>query len=115
MEWEAAWYSSGMGAHLTWTLPFGFLIMIAVFNRFDKSYEEAAKDLGASNWQTIRYVVLPIIAPSLIGVALFGFTLSYDEFARTLMTSGVKNTTALRNLRHDNQCSQPPLFMLWEL
>ena len=46
MEWEAAWYSSGMGAHLTWTLPFGFLIMIAVFNRFDKSYEEAAKDLG---------------------------------------------------------------------
>ena len=74
MEWEAAWYSSGMGAHLTWTLPFGFLIMIAVFNRFDRSYEEAAKDLGASNWQTIRYVVLPIIAPSLIGVALFGFT-----------------------------------------
>ena len=61
MGWEAAWYSSGMGAHLTWTLPFGFLIMIAVFNRFDKSYEEAAKDLGANNWQTIRYVVLHII------------------------------------------------------
>ena len=43
---------------------------------------------GRRNWQTLRHVVLPIIAPSLIGVALFGFTLSYDEFARTLLTAG---------------------------
>jgi putative spermidine/putrescine transport system permease protein len=115
MEWEAAWYSSGMGAHLTWTLPFGFLIMIAVFNRFDKSYEEAAKDLGASNWQTIRYVVLPIIAPSLIGVALFGFTLSYDEFARTLMTSGVKNTLPLEIFGMTTNVTTPTLYALGTL
>ncbi|MEC7669424.1 MAG: ABC transporter permease subunit, partial [Pseudomonadota bacterium] len=69
------WATSGFGAQLTWTLPFGLLIMFAVFNRFDSSYEEAARDLGATSWQTIRHVVLPIIAPSLIGVALFGFTL----------------------------------------
>ena len=61
---------------LTWTLPFGLLIMFAVFNRFDKSYEEAARDLGASQWQTLKEVVLPIIAPSIIGIGLFGFTLS---------------------------------------
>jgi putative spermidine/putrescine transport system permease protein len=115
MEWEVAWYSSGMGAHLTWTLPFGFLIMIAVFNRFDKSYEEAAKDLGASNWQTIRYVVLPIIAPSLIGVALFGFTLSYDEFARTLMTSGVKNTLPLEIFGMTTNVTTPTLYALGTL
>ena len=115
MEWEAAWYSSGMGAHLTWTLPFGFLIMIAVFNRFDRSYEEAAKDLGASNWQTIRYVVLPIIAPSLIGVALFGFTLSYDEFARTLMTSGVKNTLPLEIFGMTTNVTTPTLYALGTL
>ena len=47
---EAHWYTSGMGAHLTWTLPFGLLIMFAIFNRFDKSYEEAARDLGATPW-----------------------------------------------------------------
>ena len=47
MGWEVSWTTSGLGAHLTWTLPFGFLIMIAVFNRFDKSYEEAARDLGS--------------------------------------------------------------------
>ena len=89
------WSTSGFGAQLTWTLPFGLLIMFAVFNRFDKSYEEAARDQGASPWQTIRHVVLPIIAPMLIGVALFGFTLSYDEFARTLLTAGSYNTLPL--------------------
>jgi putative spermidine/putrescine transport system permease protein len=50
---------------------------------FDRRYEEAARDLGATSWQTFRFVVLPIMLPSLIGVGLFGFTLSYDEFART--------------------------------
>ena len=40
-------------------------------------------------------MVLPIIAPRLIGVALFGFTLSYDEFARTLLTAGSYNTLPL--------------------
>ncbi|MCG2963429.1 ABC transporter permease, partial [Escherichia coli] len=67
-----AWWSSGLGAHLTWTLPFGVLIMFAVFNRFSPVYEEAARDLGANAWQTFRHVLLPMIAPSLIGVGLFG-------------------------------------------
>lgn len=69
--------------------------MFAVFNRCDKSYEEAARDLGAMSWQILRHVVLPIIAPSLIGVALFGFALSYDEFAPTLLISGSDNTLPL--------------------
>ena len=47
---ERSWYGSALGAHLTWTLPFGLLIMFAVFNRFDPSYEEAARDQGASGW-----------------------------------------------------------------
>ena len=54
------------GGHLTWTLPFGLLIMFAIFNRFDKSYEEAARDLGATPWQVMRFVVMPIITPSLV-------------------------------------------------
>ena len=88
-------FTSGMGTQLTWTLPFGLLIMFAVFNRFDKSYEEAAKDLGATKWQTIREVVLPIIAPSIIGIGLFGFTLSYDELARSSQVMGATNTLPL--------------------
>jgi putative spermidine/putrescine transport system permease protein len=107
-----AWYSSAFGAHLTWTLPFGLLIMFAVFNRFDPAYEEAARDLGASPWQTFRYVVLPMIGPSLIGVALFGFTLSYDEFARTLMTAGTFNTLPLEIYGMTTNVTTPVLYAL---
>lgn len=109
------WSTSGFGAQLTWTLPFGLLIMFAVFNRFDASFEEAARDLGASPWQVIRHVVLPIIAPSLIGVALFGFTLSYDEFARTLLTSGSYNTLPLEIFGMTTNVTSPVLFALGTL
>ncbi|WP_420338854.1 ABC transporter permease [Roseibium sp.] len=109
------WSTSGYGSQLTWTLPFGLLIMFAVFNRFDKSYEEAARDLGASAWQTIRYVVLPIIAPMLIGVALFGFTLSYDEFARTLLTAGSYNTLPLEIYGMTTNVTTPVIFALGTL
>lgn len=109
------WYSSALGAHLTWTFPFGLLIMFAVFNRFDPSYEEAARDLGASNWQTIRHVVLPMVAPSLIGVAMFSFTLSYDEFARTLMTAGSLNTLPLEIYGMTTNVTTPVLYALGTL
>lgn len=113
--WTVHWATSGFGAQLTWTLPFGLLIMFAVFNRFDKSYEEAARDLGATSWQTLRHVVLPIIAPSLIGVALFGFTLSYDEFARTLLTAGSYNTLPLEIFGMTTNVTTPVLYALGTL
>ncbi|MCA0997526.1 ABC transporter permease [Alloyangia pacifica] len=109
------WASSGFGSQLTWTLPFGLLIMFAVFNRFDKSFEEAARDQGATNWQTLQHVVLPIIAPSLIGVALFGFTLSYDEFARTLLTAGSYNTLPLEIYGMTTNVTTPVIFALGTL
>jgi len=109
---QPAWYSSGFGAHLTWTLPFGVLIMFAIFNRFSPAYEEAARDLGATSWQTFRHVVLPMIAPPLIGVGLFGFTLSYDEFARTLMTSGTYNTLPLEIYGMTTNVTTPVLYAL---
>jgi putative spermidine/putrescine transport system permease protein len=115
LGWETAWYSSALGAHLTWTLPFGLLIIFAVFNRFNRSYEEAARDLGASGWQTIVGVVVPIIAPSLIGIALFGFTLSYDEFGRTLLTAGVFNTLPLEIYGMTTNITSPALYALGTL
>jgi len=115
LDWPVHWATSGFGSQLTWTLPFGILIMFAVFNRFDKSYEEAARDLGASPWQTVRHVVLPIIAPALIGVALFGFTLSYDEFARTLLTSGSYNTLPLEIFGMTTSVTTPVLYALGTL
>ncbi|WP_045392518.1 ABC transporter permease [Falsirhodobacter sp. alg1] len=106
------WLTSGLGAQLTWTLPFGFLIMLAVFNRFNPAYEEAARDQGATAWQTFRHIVLPLIAPSLVGVALFGFTLSYDEFARTLLTAGSRNTLPLEIFGMTTNVTSPLLYAL---
>ena len=88
-------FTSALGAHLTWTLPFGLLIMFAIFNRFNPAYEEAARDLGASPWQGFRYVVLPLIASSVVGIGMFGFTLSWDEIARTSQAIGDVNTLPL--------------------
>ncbi len=105
-------FSSALGAQLTWTLPFGLLIMFAVFNRFDPSFEEAARDLGAGPWATFREAVLPIIAPSLIGVALFGFTLSYDELARTSQAIGGLNTLPLELRGLTTTVTDPSIYAL---
>ncbi|MGB0494487.1 MAG: ABC transporter permease [Paracoccaceae bacterium] len=108
-------FTSGMGTQLTWTLPFGLLIMFAVFNRFDKSYEEAAQDLGASQWQTLKEVVLPIIAPSIIGIGLFGFTLSYDELARSSQVMGATNTLPLELRGLTTTVTTPIIYALGTL
>ena len=110
-----AMLSSGLGAQLTWTLPFGLLIMFAVFNRFDKSLEEAARDLGASPWQTFTNVVLPIIGPSILGIALFGFTLSYDELARSSQVMGATNTLPLELKGLTTTVTTPVIYALGTL
>ena len=112
---QPAWYTSALGAQLTWTLPFGLLIMFAVLSRFNRSYEEAARDLGASAWQTFAHVVLPILLPGIIAVALFGFTLSYDEFARTLLTVGPSNTLPLEIWAMTTNITSPALYALGTL
>ncbi len=109
---RTSWYGSALGAQLTWTLPFGLLIMFAVFSRFNRSYEEAARDLSATPWQTFRYVVLPILAPGMIGVALFGFTLSYDEFPRTRLIVGSRNTLPIEIFEMTTNVTSPALYTL---
>lgn len=105
-------YTSGLGAHLTWTLPFGLLIMFAVFNRFNPAYEEAAIDLGATPWQTFRHVVLPLIGPSVVGVGMFGFTLSWDEIARSSQTIGDLNTLPLELQGLTTTVTTPAIYAL---
>jgi putative spermidine/putrescine transport system permease protein len=108
-------YTSGLGAQLTWTLPFGLLIMFAVFNRFNSAYEEAARDLGATPWQTLRHVVLPLIGPSLVGIAMFGFTLSWDEIARSSQAMGDFNTLPLELQGLTTTVTTPVIYALGTL
>jgi putative spermidine/putrescine transport system permease protein len=105
-------YTSALGAHMTWTLPFGLLVMFAVFNRFNPAYEEAARDLGASPWQSFKHVVLPIIGPSVIGVGMFGFTLSWDEIARTSQAIGDQNTLPLELQGLTTSVTTPVIYAL---
>ena len=116
-DWTTAMglFTSGLGAHLTWTLPFGLLIMFAIFNRFDGRLEEAARDLGATPWQTFRHVVLPIILPSVVGFGLFGFTLSWDELARSSQTIGSVNTLPLDLQGLTTTVTNPDIYALGTL
>jgi putative spermidine/putrescine transport system permease protein len=112
---QTNWLLSGLGAHLTWTLPFGLLIMFAVLNRFNGSWEEAARDAGATRPQVLGLVTLPILFPGLIAVALFGLTLSYDEFPRSLLTVGTKNTLPIQVAALTSNVTTPALYAIGTL
>ena len=105
-------FTSALGAQLTWTLPFGVFAMFAVVNRFNRAYEEAADDLGASPWQRFTHVTLPILLPGIIGVAMGAFTLSYDEYARTTLVIGDRNTLPLEIYALISSATSPTLFAI---
>jgi ABC-type spermidine/putrescine transport system permease subunit II len=75
-----------------YTTPFVILVVASRLEGFDRSLERAASDLGANQWQTLRYVVLPLIGPAIFAGAMFAFTLSLDEFVITLFLIGAGNT-----------------------
>ncbi len=107
---QSQWWTGGLGAHLTWTLPFGVLIMFAIFSRLDTSIEEAAHDLGASKWQRLAFVIIPIVAPGILAVALFGFMLSYDEFSRSSLVTGGGSTLPVEMVTVRGTAARPSLY-----
>lgn len=80
-------------AHITFCFPFVTMVVRARLASFNQEEEEAAKDLGATEWQAFRDVLLPHIKPGLIAGALLAFTLSLDDFVITFFTSGPNTTT----------------------
>jgi putative spermidine/putrescine transport system permease protein len=107
-----AWYTTTFAVHVVWTLPFGFLTLLAAFNRFDTRLEEAALTLGANRWTTFWRVTFPLVLPGVIGAALFGFTLSYDEFARSLFSTGSEQTLPLVIFAQFDRQLQPTLYAI---
>jgi putative spermidine/putrescine transport system permease protein len=89
------WWGTAFVLHVVYTFPFAFLVMLAIFNRFDASVEEASWSLGVSPARTFRKITFPLIFPGVLSAMLFAFTLSYDEFSRTLFTSGRELTLPL--------------------
>lgn len=85
-------FTTVLVAHVNWVLPFAFLTLYPRLHKFDRSLEEAAMDLGARDWQVFREIVFPIVRPGLIATAAFAFSLSFDEFIRTVFTVGAERT-----------------------
>jgi spermidine/putrescine transport system permease protein len=76
-------------AHITFSIGFVAVIVRAQLTSIDESLFEAARDLGASPWETFRYVTFPLILPAVIAGGLMAFTLSLDDFVVTFFTAGV--------------------------
>jgi spermidine/putrescine transport system permease protein len=80
-------------AHITFCFPFVTMVVRSRLATFNREQEEAAKDLGASEWQVFRDVLIPHIRPALVAGALLSFTLSLDDFVITYFTSGPDTIT----------------------
>jgi spermidine/putrescine transport system permease protein len=80
-------------AHIAFTFPFVMIIVRARLAGFNRELEEASNDLGANEWQTLRYIVLPYLKPGIIAGALIGFVLSLDDFVITFFTAGPNSVT----------------------
>ena len=90
-------FTLGLGTvipgHVVMTTSFVTLLVMARLHGFDRSLEDAARDLGANGWQTFRRVTLPLIFPSLLAGALLSFTISMDEFVIAFFTTGPGSST----------------------
>lgn len=88
-------WKTALGANVIWGIPFGFLVMVAIWNRYDERVEEAARDLGANQRRTFREVTLPLVWTGIFGAFLFGFTLAWNDYDRTVLLVGGAETQTL--------------------
>ncbi|MNV43346.1 Inner membrane ABC transporter permease protein YdcV [compost metagenome] len=79
-------------AHVLYALPFFVATLRSRIDYFDSSLEEAARDLGATTWQSFHLITLPILRPSIVGAAILVFALSFDELIITVFVSGNEST-----------------------
>ena len=85
MGQQTSMWLTALGANTVWGIPFGFLVMVAVWNRYDDHIDEAARDLGAGAARTFKEVTLPLVWTGIFGAFLFGFTLTWNDFDRTVL------------------------------
>ena len=79
--------------HIAFNIPFVYVIVRARLVGFDRTLEEAARDLGADEWRTFWRVTFPLLLPGILGGALMAFTLSLDDFLVTVFTAGTASPT----------------------
>ncbi|MGE4635380.1 MAG: ABC transporter permease [Arenicellales bacterium] len=80
-------------AHITFCIPFAFMPIRARLEGMDTTLEQAARDLYASEWETFRFVTMPLLMPGIVAGAMLAFVISMDDFIITLMVGGAGSTT----------------------
>ena len=108
-------WQTALGANVIWGIPFSFLVMLAVWNRYDRHIEEAARDLGANAVTTFREVTLPLVWTGVFGSFLFGFTLAWNDFDRTILLQNGYEAQPLPILIGSWPSSRPILPNLYAL
>lgn len=99
--------------HVVWALPFAVIVLLAGFPPHLARNEQAARLMGASRLAAFREVLLPQIAPTVLGAAVFAFTLSYNEGTRGLVVTGEATTMPIQVFSiAANQRLSPSLFAL---
>jgi len=79
LHWELSLMTVAV-AHITLTLPFAILVIAARLQSMDASIEDAARDLGAGEWQVLFRITLPLLKPAIISAFTLAFLLSFDDF-----------------------------------
>ena len=80
-------------AHISFSLAYVVIVILARLRTFDRSLEEAAMDLGANEWQAFCRVTLPLLVPGIVAAALLCFTVSFDDYVITSLVAGVNSET----------------------
>lgn len=80
-------------AHISFSLAYVIIVILARLRTFDLGLEEAALDLGANEWQALWRVTVPLLLPGIIAAALLCFTVSFDDYVITSLVAGVNSET----------------------
>ncbi|NTV80171.1 MAG: ABC transporter permease subunit [Candidatus Aminicenantes bacterium] len=97
-------------AHVTFCVSFVAMTVLGRLQDFDFSIIEAARDLGASPWQSTRKVLLPVLMPGIVAGALLAFTLSIDDFVITFFVAGPGSTTLPLRIYSMIKYGAPPMI-----
>jgi spermidine/putrescine transport system permease protein len=98
-QWTFRWLGWHLGlhtvilAHVSFSIAYVAIVVAARLRTFDASLEEAAMDLGATEWRAFRRVTLPAISPGIIAAGLLALTISFDDYVITSLVAGVDSTT----------------------
>jgi len=98
-QWSFRWLHWRLGlhtvilAHVAFSMAYVVIVVAARLRTFNPTLEEAALDLGATEWQAFRYVTLPALLPGILAAALLALTVSFDDYVITSLVAGVDSET----------------------